>query len=93
MAQGSLPAPRTRAKHLTYIVTVNPRKNLSSSDRYSHFTDEESETQKGEDLAQSLGELGQEPHPVDSRVLCSVAFIPTSLVLLASPLSSSPAFT
>ena len=35
-----------------------------------------------------LVELGHEPHPLDSGVLCSLAFIPASLVLLGSLLPS-----
>ena len=35
-----------------------------------------------------LVELGHEPHPLDSGVLCSLAFIPASPVLLGSLLPS-----
>lgn len=35
--------------------------------------------------------LGPEPNPQDSRTLCSVAFISSSLALQASPLTPSQA--
>lgn len=54
-------------------------------DYYFHFTDEGSKTQKGWKLAQNLVELGLGPIAIDSRGLCSVAFIPSSLALLNVP--------